>query len=100
MIDLSQFDKPKKKKEDFKKDNGKPAATGQNANAGQNANKNKRKRIAPKPGEKPAITGGNNAQGGPSKFGNKPGFQKETVRLLFKKLSQQKKRLKTKSKKH
>ena len=77
VIDLSQFDKPKKKKEDFKKDNGKPAAAnGQNANAGQNANKNKRKRIAPKPGDKPAITGGNNAQGGPSKFGNKPGFQK------------------------
>lgn len=77
VIDLSQFDKPKKKKEDFKKDNGKPAAAnGQSANAGQNANKNKRKRIAPKPGDKPAITGGNNAQGGPSKFGNKPGFQK------------------------
>jgi translation initiation factor IF-2 len=77
VIDLSQFNKPKKKKEEFKKDNGKPAAAnGQNANASQNANKNKRKRIAPKPGEKPAITGGNNTQGGPAKFGNKPGFQK------------------------
>jgi translation initiation factor IF-2 len=77
VIDLSQFNKPKKKKEEFKKDNGKPAAAnGQNANASQNANKNKRKRIAPKPGDKPAITGGNNAQGGPAKFGNKPGFQK------------------------
>jgi translation initiation factor IF-2 len=86
VIDLSQFNKPKKKKEEFKKDANKPAtpAGGQTAaQAAQNAaNKNKRKRIPGKPGEggKPAITsGGNNTQGGgANKFGNKPGggFQK------------------------
>jgi len=82
VIDLSQFNKPKKKKEEFKKDANKPAvpASGQTAaQAAQNAaNKNKRKRIPPKPGDKPAITSGGNTQGGPSKFGNKPGggFQK------------------------
>ncbi|WP_333600972.1 translation initiation factor IF-2 [Flavobacterium sp.] len=86
VIDLSQFNKPKKKKEEFKKDANKPAtpATGQTAaQAAQNAaNKNKRKRIPGKPGEggKPAITsGGNNTQGGggANKFGGKPGgFQK------------------------
>ena len=43
-IDLSQFDKPKKKKEDFKNAANKTAAPG------ANANKSKRKRIAPKPG--------------------------------------------------
>ena len=87
VIDLTQFNKPKKKKEEFKKDANKPStpAIGQNANAAQaanNANKNKRKRIPPKPGEagKPAITsggGGGNAFG-PNKTGNKPGggFQK------------------------
>ena len=86
VIDLTQFNKPKKKKEEFKKDTNKPStpAVGQNANAAQaanNANKNKRKRISPKPGEagKPAITsgGGGNAFG-PNKTGNKPGggFQK------------------------
>ena len=46
-IDLSQFDKPKKKKEDPKIASNKPGAPGA---AGANANKNKRKRIAPKPG--------------------------------------------------
>jgi translation initiation factor IF-2 len=87
VIDLSQFNKPKKKKEEFKKEANKPAtpAAGQTAaQAAQNAaNKNKRKRIPGKPGEggKPAITsGGNNTQGGggANKFGNKPGggFQK------------------------
>jgi translation initiation factor IF-2 len=45
-IDLSQFEKPKKKKEDPKITPNKPGAPG----AGNNANKNKRKRIAPKPG--------------------------------------------------
>ena len=45
-IDLSQFNKPKKKKEDPKITPNKPGAPG----AGNNANKNKRKRIAPKPG--------------------------------------------------
>ncbi|TPG39229.1 translation initiation factor IF-2 [Flavobacterium pectinovorum] len=46
-IDLSQFNKPKKKKEDPKITPNKPGAPGANNN---NANKNKRKRIAPKPG--------------------------------------------------
>ncbi|MGM8360372.1 translation initiation factor IF-2 [Flavobacterium sp. ARAG 55.4] len=46
-IDLSQFNKPKKKKEDPKITPNKPGAPGA---AGVNANKNKRKRIAPKPG--------------------------------------------------
>ncbi|MEO0046705.1 MAG: hypothetical protein RL705_1896 [Bacteroidota bacterium] len=81
VIDLSQFNKPKKKKEEFKKDNNKPATPGTGQNAAQNANnanKNKRKRIVPKPGDKPAITSGGNTQGGGNKFGNKPGggFQK------------------------
>ena len=53
-IDLSQFDKPKKKKEDPKKDN-KPGGANNAAN-----NKNKRKRI-----EKPGTPGAtNNQQGG------------------------------------
>ena len=45
-IDLSQFNKPKKKKEEPKITPNKPGAPGSAAN---NANKNKRKRIAPKP---------------------------------------------------
>ncbi|CAD0006179.1 translation initiation factor IF-2 [Flavobacterium chungangense] len=45
-IDLSQFNKPKKKKEDPKITPNKPGAPGAN----NNANKNKRKRIVPKPG--------------------------------------------------
>ena len=86
VIDLSQFNKPKKKKEDFKKDGNKPASPANAQNAAQSAsaaaNKNKRKRIPPKPGGgggKPAITsGGTSAPGGhgPSKFVSKPGFQK------------------------
>ena len=85
VIDLAQFNKPKKKKEEFKKDTNKPStpAIGQNTNAAQaasNANKNKRKRIPPKPGEagKPAITSGGGNAFGPNKTGNKPGggFQK------------------------
>ena len=85
VIDLAQFNKPKKKKEEFKKDANKPSTTaiGQNTNAAQaanNANKNKRKRIPPKPGEagKPAITSGGGNAFGPNKTGNKPGggFQK------------------------
>lgn len=95
MIDLSQFNKPKKKKEEFKKDNNKPN-TGNTANAGQggqnsnnnnNANKSKRKRIPPKPGTPGAQQGTNTQQGGGNnnrqgggnnpRFGNnKPGFQK------------------------
>jgi translation initiation factor IF-2 len=45
-IDLSQFNKPKKKKEDPKITPNKPGTPGA---GGANANKNKRKRIAPKP---------------------------------------------------
>ena len=78
-IDLAQFNKPKKKKEEFKKEATKPAtpATGQTAQqaANSNANKNKRKRIPGKPGEtgKPVIGGG----GGGNAFGpNKPGGAK------------------------
>ena len=77
-IDLAQFNKPKKKKEEFKKETGKPATpeTGANAAANNNnANKNKRKRIPGKPGEtgKPVIGGG----GGGNAFGpNKPGGAK------------------------
>ncbi|NMH25948.1 translation initiation factor IF-2 [Flavobacterium solisilvae] len=79
VIDLSQFNKPKKKKEEFKKDankSGTPANNAAGAN-NANANKNKRKRIPPKPGEaRPNATGGGNAFG-PNKTGNKPGgFQK------------------------
>ncbi|RED25519.1 translation initiation factor 2 (bIF-2) [Flavobacterium cutihirudinis] len=62
-IDLSQFNKPKKKKEDPKITPNKPGAPG----VGNNANKNKRKRIAPKPGTpgapKPAT---GNAPGTPN----------------------------------
>ena len=83
-IDLTQFNKPKKKKEDFKKEASKPATpvNGQNAAANSNnANKNKRKRIPGKPGEtgKPVIGGGGGGNAfGPTKTGgNKPGgFQK------------------------
>ena len=78
-IDLAQFNKPKKKKEEFKKEATKPAtpATGQTAQqaANSNANKNKRKRIPGKPGEtgRPVIGGG----GGGNAFGpNKPGGTK------------------------
>ena len=48
IIDLSQFNKPRKKKEDPKITPNKPGAPG--AAGANNANKNKRKRIAPKPG--------------------------------------------------
>jgi len=78
-IDLSQFNKPKKKKEEPKITPNKPGA---NANAG--LNKNKRKRIPPKPGE--ARPGGTGNAGGPNPnritpntAGNrdsKPGFVK------------------------
>ena len=58
VIDLSQFNKPKKKKEEPKITPNKPGAPG-SAAANANANKNKRKRIAPKPGapRPPAIPG-------------------------------------------
>jgi translation initiation factor IF-2 len=70
VIDLSQFNKPKKKKIEPRKDGVKPAAAAPNA-----ANKNKRKRIPQKPGEGRAITPGNtNAKFGPKIGGG--GFQK------------------------
>lgn len=86
-IDLSQFDRAKKKKEDPRNAKGPNtgAAAGQGAN--NNNNKNKRKRIAPKPGtpgaqqqqggNRPGGQGGpgnNRPGGGAGKFGNKPGF--------------------------
>lgn len=56
IIDLSQFNKPKKKKEEPKITPNKPGAPG---SAAANANKNKRKRIAPKPGApRPPATPG------------------------------------------
>ena len=64
-IDLSQFDKPKKKKEE-------PKPTPQ---AGSDAAKNKRKRIPSKPGENRPGMGGQQGQNrGPG--GNRPGFGK------------------------
>ena len=92
-IDLSQFNKPKKKKEDTKitpNKPGVPGATNAPGSAASNANKNKRKRIAPKPGApRPPATpgvpgapnpnkitpnagGGFNANRGPAR----PGFVK------------------------
>ncbi len=58
-IDLSQFNKPKKKKEEPKITPNKPGTPGAPGSAASNANKNKRKRIAPKPGapRPPAIPG-------------------------------------------
>ncbi len=85
-IDLAQFNKPKKKKEDIKKDTAKPAtpspAQTSTPGASLNANKNKRKRIPGKPGEgsKPVIGGGGGGNAfGPNKTGaSRPagGFQK------------------------
>ncbi|HEX8561828.1 MAG TPA: translation initiation factor IF-2 [Flavobacterium sp.] len=84
-IDLSQFDKPKKKKEEPKITPNKPGAITPNAGANANANKNKRKRIIPKPG---AVRPGGTTPGGttganPNKItpntgarGAKPGFVK------------------------
>ncbi|MBE8725505.1 translation initiation factor IF-2 [Flavobacterium hungaricum] len=69
-IDLSQFNKPKKKKEDPKQVQNKPGTPGAGNN--NNANKNKRKRIAPKPGAPGAIkpAQGNNTPGTPNQ--NRP----------------------------
>jgi translation initiation factor IF-2 len=65
-IDLTQFEKPKKKKEDFKKDVKKPGTPIVPNTAGANANnKNKRKRII-KPGG-PGAPGITPAAGGPKK---------------------------------
>ncbi|MBQ0116437.1 MAG: translation initiation factor IF-2, partial [Flavobacterium sp.] len=82
-IDLSQFNKPKKKKEDFKKDANanKPGAA--NANKPGDANKNKRKRIA-KPGtpnaagdNKPATPGQGGANNSNNNNNNRGKFNKD-----------------------
>jgi translation initiation factor IF-2 len=62
-IDLSQFNKPKKKKEDPKIAPNKPGVPGA---PGSNANKNKRKRIAPKPGAPRQETGTPGTPGSPN----------------------------------
>jgi translation initiation factor IF-2 len=84
-IDLSQFDKPKKKKEEPKIVPTKPGAPNANANA-NDPNKSKRKRIAPKPGApRPGgtgVPGANNPNkitpnaGGNAARGVRPGFVK------------------------
>ena len=77
-IDLSQFNKPKKKKEDFKKDAkpGAPNATNAGGGAGANANnKNKRKRITKPTGNTPGQ-GNNQGQGGKKPFGGNDRFKK------------------------
>ncbi|WP_348822588.1 translation initiation factor IF-2 [Flavobacterium aestuarii] len=67
VIDLSQFNKPKKKKEDPKITPNKPGAPG--VPGVNNANKNKRKRIAPKPGApKPPATPGVTGAPNPNKI--------------------------------
>ena len=79
-IDLSQFEKPKKKKEEPKITPNKPGAAGAAAN-----NKNKRKRIAPKPGAvstRPPLAPGQvnpnkitpNVGGAAANRGARPGF--------------------------
>jgi translation initiation factor IF-2 len=82
-IDLSQFNKPKKKKEDPKITPNKPGTT---PNPNSNNNKNKRKRIPTKPGEvrpaTPGAPGSNPNRISPNTAGNaanrsaKPGFVK------------------------
>jgi len=67
VIDLSQFNKPKKKKEDPKITPNKPGTPG--AAGANNANKNKRKRIAPKPGApRPPATPGAPGTPNPNKI--------------------------------
>ncbi len=65
-IDLSQFNKPKKKKEEPKKD-GNPAGTGNTNQAGANNNKNKRKRITKPAGPNTGGAANNTQQGGQRK---------------------------------
>ncbi|MES2574564.1 MAG: translation initiation factor IF-2 [Bacteroidota bacterium] len=66
VIDLSQFNKPKKKKEDPKITPNKPGVPGAPGSAANNANKNKRKRIAPKPGGARPETGTPGTPGAPN----------------------------------
>ena len=80
-IDLSKFDKPKKKKEEPKITPNKPGSAAANANA--NANKNKRKRIPTKPATpRPPGSGPNpnkivpNAPGAAANRSARPGFVK------------------------
>jgi translation initiation factor IF-2 len=82
-IDLSQFNKPKKKKEEPKITPNKPGTPNAPGSGAGNANKNKRKRIAPKPGIQGASGGPNqnkitpNTGGGfNANRGGKPGFVK------------------------
>lgn len=70
-IDLSQFNKPKKKKEEPKKE-GTRAITPNQPGQGANNNKNKRKRITP---NKPGTGGGQARPGAPGTQG-KPGANK------------------------
>ena len=65
-IDLSQFNKPKKKKEDPKIAPNKPGTPITPGSAATNANKNKRKRIAPKPGAPRQETGTLGTLGSPN----------------------------------
>lgn len=65
-IDLSQFNKPKKKKEDPKIVPNKPGIAGASGSTTNNANKNKRKRIASKPGPQRQETGTSGASGLPN----------------------------------
>ena len=75
-IDLSQFQKPKKKKEEFKKDDkkpgeNKPVKQGEN----QNSSKNKRKRITKPNTPNAGANNQNNANGAKKDF-NKDRFSK------------------------
>ena len=86
-IDLSQFNKPKKKdpKKEVKKAGDVKAATTPGAGANSNANKNKRRRIA-KPGT-PAVPGVNNT-GGKKEFvrgGANTGFNKAGKKPIIQK---------------
>ena len=65
-IDLSQFNKPKKKKEEPKIAPNKPVVPGATGTAASNANKNKRKRIVPKPGAPRQETGTLGTPGSPN----------------------------------
>ncbi len=65
-IDLSQFNKPKKKKEEPKIAPNKPGTPITPGSAAANANKNKRKRIAPKPGAPRQETGTLGTPGSPN----------------------------------
>ena len=74
-IDLSQFNKPKKKKEEPKITPNKPGTAA--AAAANNANKNKRKRIAPKPGGAVGTPGANKiVPGNNINRSARPGFVK------------------------